>query len=77
MNPVSGFGTWNSMEFHGVPWKSMEVFLSWNFMEVFLPMEFHSFFPWNFFMEFYGVFPCTSMKIENNSLFSWNSVCIR
>ena len=74
---LSGFGTWNSMEIHGGFF-----FLSWNFREFhgfpwrfFFPWNSIEFsVPWNFFMEFYGVFPCTSMKPEKKSLFSWNSV---
>ena len=45
-------GTWNSMECHGG-----FSFLSWNSME-FHRVIFHVI----FFMEFYGVFPCTFIE---------------
>ena len=47
---LSGFGTWNSMEIHGGFFSFMEFQgIPWNSMEVFLPMEFHRVFSMEFF----------------------------
>ena len=67
---LSGFGTWNSMEFHGVPWKIFhgtpwKIFhgTPWNSVWVW-DMEFHGN-PWRFFFPFMGFqgIPWNSMEV--------------
>ena len=59
---LSGFGTWNSTEFHGVPWKIFHG-TPWNSVWVW-DMEFHGI-PWSSMENF----PWNSMED-----FPWNSM---
>ena len=65
---LSGFGTWNSMEFHGGFWNSME------FHESSFSMEFHSVWVWD--MEFHGI-PWRILEFHEGPFFHgipWNSM---